>query len=106
MLKVRDLCTPKANDNMTIRSQEQPVSADEATSSKTLGSSKGPQRSDMKKIVFRMTELLLLGMSALNEYLFFIELLTGFAIIEMLLLFATIKHVNNVKYGTVLKAIR
>ena len=96
----------ETNDDMKIRSQEQPVSPDEVSSSITLGSSKGPQRSDMKKIVFRITELLLLGMSAQNQFLFFDELLTGFVLIELLLLFQTFKHKNKANHGTILKPIR
>ena len=106
MVYVLHLCTQETNDNMKIRSQEQPVSVDEMSSSTTLGSSKGPQRSDMKKIVFRIAELLLLGMSMQNQYLFFNELLTGFAIIELLLLFQTFKHKHNSKHEPVLKTIR
>ncbi len=88
---------------MMTRSQEQRIIPQKYPSLTKVGSSKGPQSSDIKKNVFRVVELLLLGMSAMSEFLFFTELLTGFLVIELALLHAsTSKKSHN---GTILKSV-
>lgn len=97
------LCTQENEQLQMNRSQEQRVQL-RISSKTTVGSSKGPQRSDIMKMLFRLTALLFLGMSAAHEWLFFEYLLQSYVLIELALLHSqTSKSHSN---GKILKSVR